>query len=122
MKTPVSPSLSVNVISLSTAWRSPAALLNALLATSTSSCTGTPPGQLDFKGLNQDGFDDEHDGPKAQRISKQERDIEELEGHADFETDAVRPPQQLRNQDDLPDQRKTGSRGSGDIGGELRQD
>jgi len=60
--------------------------LNALLATLTSSCTGTPPGQLDFEGLTQEGFDDEHDGPEAQRISKQERDIEELETLGEFRT------------------------------------
>src|SRR6188472_4488888 len=100
---------------------SPAALLKVLLVISTSSRTGTPPRCPGFKWLHQQAFDDEHDRRETQGVGEQERDVEQLEGHADLEADAVRASEQFRYQYDFPDQRQSGSRRRRDIGRQLRQ-
>src|SRR4030088_2635182 len=119
--TPTSPAPSAKLRSASTSNRSPAAFVNALIAISTSSCTGAPPRYPDFKRLHQHGLDGEHDRHETQRIGQQARDVEELEGHTDLEADAVRAAEQFGNQHDLPDQGKPGSRRGRDIGRQLRQ-
>jgi hypothetical protein len=44
------------------------------------------------------------------------RDVEQLERNADLETDAVRTPEQLDNEHDLPNQRQAGAGGGGEVG------
>src|SRR5262249_25110667 len=102
--TPTSPGESAKQMPASTSWRSPAAFSYVLLRLSASSCTEPPAGYTGFKWLHQQGFDDQHDGGKAQRIGQQKRNVEELEGDTDFEADAVRPSEQFGNQHDFPDQ------------------
>src|SRR5438105_12068848 len=119
--TPTSPAPSPNLRSTSTSCRSPAAFVNALRAISTSSCTGAPPRYSGFKGLHQDGFDREHHRHETERIGEQTRNVEQLEGNADLETDAIWASEQFGYQDDLPDQGETGPRGGRDVGRQLRQ-
>src|SRR5207302_1078457 len=54
-------------------------------------------------------------------IGQDARDVEQLERNPDLEANAVRAPEQLDNEDDLPNQRQAGTGGRGEIGRELRQ-
>src|SRR6516162_2056073 len=119
--TPTSPAASEKWIPAKTSWRLPAALSNALPEISTSSRTGSPPRQPRLEWLQHCRFNHEHDGCEGQRVSKQARNIEQLEGDTDFEADAVRAAEQFGNQHDLPDQRQAGARGRRDVGQKLRQ-
>src|SRR6266702_8411239 len=91
ISTPTSPEASANLIGASTSCVPPAALLNVLPVIWTSSRTGAPPCCTGLERLHQRRLDHEHDGGECQRIGEQPRRVEQLEGDADLEADAVRP-------------------------------
>ena len=76
---------------------------------------------MSFKRLHQEGFDRQHDGDEGESIGQDAGDVEQLERDPDLEADAVRTPEQLDDEHDLPDQRQAGARRCGEIGRELRQ-
>src|SRR5271165_324087 len=110
---PVSPSSSAKERSAMTSTLWPAAVQTVFLATRASSRARSPTGDVTFKGLHQERFDDEHDRGEGQRIREQQRDVEQLERDIDFETHSVRPTHQLDDQHDFPDERqaRAGRRG-----------
>src|SRR5215470_14538145 len=58
-----------------------------------------PAGDMPLERLHDDRFDREHKTDKGKRIGKEARHVEELEGNADFEANAVRAAEQFGNQD-----------------------
>src|ERR1700716_1438523 len=86
--TPIFPAASTKFKSTRTSCRLPAALVNALRAILTSSCTGPPPRHPDFKWLHQDDFYNENHRHETQRIGEQSGDVEQLESDADLEANA----------------------------------
>src|SRR5271165_2654800 len=119
---PVSPSSSAKERSAMTSTLWPAAVQTVFLATRASSRARSPTGDVTFKGLHQDCFDDEHERGEGQRIREQQRDVEQLERDIDFETDPIRPPHQLDHQDDLPDERQAGASRCREKRRKLRKD
>src|SRR5216684_8885319 len=87
----------------------------------TSSRSRAPAGDMSFKRLHQERFDCQHDRDEGESIGQDARDVEQLERNPDLEADAVRTPEQLHDEHDLPNQRQTGAGGGGEIGRELRQ-
>jgi hypothetical protein len=63
---------------------------------------------MSFKRLHQECFDGEHDGDERESIGQYSRDVEQLEGNADFKAYAVRTAQQFDDQHDLPNERQAG--------------
>src|SRR5580700_5957123 len=106
---PVSPSSSANERSAMTGASCPEAVRKDFSATRASSRTRSPPGDMTFKGLHRKRFDDEHDRREGQRISEQQRDVEQLESRIDFEPHAVWSAHQLDHKHDLPDKRQAGA-------------
>ena len=100
----------------------PAAFTTRFRAMRTSSGPRPPAGDMAFKRLNHEGFDDQHHRGERQGVGEQQGDVEQLEGLVDLEADAVRPADQLDDQHDLPHQRQAGAGRGGDVGRELRQD
>src|SRR5262245_990548 len=84
---PVSPSSSAKESPRMTGTRCPEAVRKDFFATRASSRARPPTGDVTFKGLDQERFDDEHDRGEGQRIGEQERDVEQLERDIDFEPD-----------------------------------
>src|ERR1700751_1481636 len=80
MSAPVSPSSSGKARLTMTGALCPAAVRKDLRATRASSRARSPTRDVTFKGLHHKRFDDEHDRREGQRIGKQERDVEQLEG------------------------------------------
>src|SRR5271157_1970204 len=119
---PVSPSSSAKERSAMTSTLWPAAVQTVFLATRASSRARSPTGDMTFKGLHQERFDDEHDRCEGQRIREQQRDVEQLERDVDFETHPVRPAHQLDHQHDFPDEREARAGRGGDERRELRRD
>jgi hypothetical protein len=70
-----------------------------------SSWPRAPAGDMSFKRLHQTRFDCQHDGNEGESIGQDARDVEQLECNPDLEADAVRTPEQLDNEHDLPNQR-----------------
>src|SRR6516164_3799970 len=97
---PVSPSSSAKERSAMTGTLCPEAVRKDFFATRASSRARPPTGDVTFKGLDQERFDDEHDRGEGQRIGEQERDVEQLERDIDFKSDAVRPAHELDHQYD----------------------
>src|SRR5580692_3173395 len=87
----------------------------------TSSRSGSPTRDISLKRLHQECFDAQHHRDKRESISQDSRDVEQLEGYADLKAYAIWPAEQLDDQDDLPHQRKAGTRGGTEIGRKLRQ-
>src|SRR5262249_4444884 len=87
----------------------------------TSSRSRAPTGDMSFKRLHQERFDCQHDGDEGESIGQDARDVEQLERNPDLEADAVRTPEQLDNEHNLPNQRQAGAGGGSEIGCELRQ-
>src|SRR5215467_16168011 len=102
---PTSPLASVSARLSSTCSSPPAAARNDLCLIETSSRPGTPAGDMSFKRLHQDCFDHQHHGDEGESIGQDLGHVEQLERHADFKADAVGPPEQLDDENDLPDQR-----------------
>src|SRR5271165_1973864 len=119
---PVSPSSSAKERSAMTSTLWPAAVRTVFFATRASSRSRSPTGDMTFKGLHQDCFNDEHDRGEGQRIREQQRDVEQLERDIDFETHAVRPAHQLDHQHDFPDKRQARASRRSKKGRKLRQD
>ena len=76
---------------------------------------------MSFKRLHQKRFDRQHDGDEGESIGQDTGHVEQLECDADLEADAVRPPEQLDDQHDFPDQRQARAGRRGEVGRELRQ-
>src|SRR6185436_11226653 len=104
-KAPTSPWPSSKAKSRSTSRRSPAAVRKALRVMRTSSRPQAPTGRMSFKGLHQEGFDHQQDRDEDQGIGENTCHVEQLKRNADLKTHAVRPPEQLDHQHDLPHQR-----------------
>src|SRR6267142_2623375 len=117
-----SPARSVNATSWITSRRSPDAAMKALRAIVTSSRAEPPTGYASFKGLHQKCLDRQHDRREGQRVGENTCHIEQLKRNPDLESDAVRPPEQLHDENDLPYQREAGACRRREIGRELRQD
>ena len=63
-----------------------------------------PAGRTSFKGLHQQIFDCEHDGDEGDGVAENGRHVEKLEVEVELEADAVRAPEKLDHQHDLPDE------------------
>src|SRR5271166_3840928 len=83
---PVSPSSRAKERSAITSTLWPEAVRTLFLAMRALSRARSPTGDMTFKGLDQQRFDDEHDRREGQRIGEQQRDVEQLERYIDFET------------------------------------
>src|SRR5215468_6363867 len=81
---------------------SPLASVSARLP---STCSSPPAADMSFKRLHQDCFDHQHHGDEGESIGQDLGHVEQLECHADFKADAVGPPEQFDDENDLPDQR-----------------
>src|SRR5258706_16201586 len=92
--TATSPAPSAKLKSASTSCRSPTAFVNALRAISTSTCTGSTPRYAGCERPYQGGFDGVHHRRESHRIGKQTGDVEQREGDADREANAIRAPEQ----------------------------
>src|SRR5437764_6094863 len=79
----------------------------------TSSRPRAPAGDMSFKRLHQKRFDCQYDGDEGESIGQDARDVEQLERDPDLEANAVRTPEQLDNEHDLPNQRQAGKGGRG---------
>src|SRR5215204_6731134 len=88
---PTSPRLSAITTSRSTSRRSPAAVRYAFRRMLTSSRPKPPAGCASFKGLHQKDLDRQYDRYEGERIGEDACDVEQLEGDANLESDAVRP-------------------------------
>ena len=113
---------SLKLRSRKTSKRSPEADVKALCAIRTSTCPNSPARGTSFKGLHHCCFYNKNDGDECERISKDKRNVKQLERHTDLKSYAIRPPKQFHDEDDLPDQRKAGTSCCSEIGSELRQD
>src|SRR5207245_6054268 len=76
----------------------------------TSSRSRAPAGDMSFKRLHQERFDCQHDGDERESIGRDARDVEQLKRNSDFEADAVRTPEQLDNEHNLPNQDRKSTR------------
>src|SRR5215510_3242065 len=108
-------------ISRRTSKRSPDAAVNALCVIRTLRCPVSPAECASFNGLHHCGFDNENDGYKCERVSKNKRHVKQLKGHADLKSYAIRAPEQFDDEYDLPNQRKAGTPRRGVVRCELRQ-
>src|SRR5260370_12688834 len=86
----------------------------------TSSRSRAPAGDMSFKRLHQERFDCQHDRDEGESIGQDARDVEQLERNPDLEADAVRTPEQLHDEHDLPNYRSAEAGGGGEIGRGLR--
>src|SRR6185437_14986845 len=110
MSAPVSPSSSAKERSAITGTPCPEAVRKDFFLTRASSRRArSPTGDMTFKGLHQEGFDDQHDRREGQSVGEQKGHVEQLEGGIDFEPDAVRPAHEFDHQHDLPDKREAGA-------------
>ena len=73
---PVSPSSSANERLAMTGTLCPAAVRKVFSATRASSRTRSPTGDVTFKGLHRERFDDEHDGSEGQSVGQQQGHVE----------------------------------------------
>src|SRR6185312_5788579 len=86
-----------------------------------SSSGAAPPAVCaSFNRLYQKAFDHKHNYDEADRIAQYPRHVEQREGRAEDESDAIRTSEQFDHQHDLPDDRKDGTRAGRQIGRELR--
>src|SRR5262245_22392193 len=108
-------------ISRRTSKRSPDAAVNALCVIRTLRCPVSPAECASFNGLHHCGFDNENDGYKCERVSKNKRHVKQLKGHADLKSYAIRAPEQFDDEHDLPNQRKARTPGRSEIRRKLRQ-
>src|SRR3984893_3337536 len=88
---------------------------------STSSRSLAPAGDMSFKRLNQKRFHGEHDRDECKSISQNSRDVEQLEGDPDLETDSIGSAEELHDEHYFPDQRQARAGGGGEIRRKLRQ-
>src|SRR5579871_4051203 len=82
---PVSPCSSAKERSARTGTLFPEAARKDFFATRASSRARSPTGDVTFKGLHHECFDDQHNRGEGQRIGEQQRDVEQLERDIDFE-------------------------------------
>src|SRR5580700_5527017 len=92
---PVSPSSSAKESGPRTGTLRPEAVRKDFFSTRASSRARSPTGDMTFKGLDHERFDDEHDGSEGQRVGEQQGHVEQLKRDIDFEPHAVRPPHEL---------------------------
>src|SRR5690348_7139242 len=101
-KAPTCPRASEKERSRSTSREPPDAASYDLRWMCTSSRSEPPAGCASFKGLHQQGFDRQYDDYERQRIGENAGHVEQLEGDADLESDAVGAPEQFDHEHDLP--------------------
>src|SRR5262245_50519210 len=95
---PTSPRASAIAMSRRTSSRSPAAVRYALRRMRTSSRPEPPAGCASFKGLHQENLDGQNHRHEGERVGEDAGHVEQLEGDADLEPDAVRPAEQFDDQ------------------------
>src|SRR5262249_59872552 len=66
-----------------TSKRSPDAVVNALCAMRTSSCTNSPAGRTSFNGLHDSEFDTDNNNDECQRITEEKRHVKHRDSDAE---------------------------------------
>src|SRR3954464_15969655 len=89
---------------------------------SISSGGDAPAPGMSVQRLHDQAVDRQHDDREGEAVAEDSANVEELEIIRDRVADAVRPPEQLDHDNDLPDKSESGAGRRDDIGLELRQD
>src|SRR4051812_28028156 len=88
---------------------------------SISSACRAPTSGMSLYRPKDERVDREDDSRKSEAVGEDGPNVEQLEGVRDGVADAVRSPEKLHDQNDLPHQREARSRRRGDVRRKLRQ-
>src|SRR6202048_262356 len=88
----------------------PSADIKTFASMRSSSGAASPADCASFKRLHQKTFDHQHKCDEGDRIAQYFGHVEQRECRTQHEPHAIRAPDQLHHQDDLPDNRQAGTR------------